>query len=106
MAGDLLQQLLQESYHGASGAVLVTINHTIFDPAGAANGDAFFSYPDAILRMTDSGEYRAEEKVIQKWSFKAPVRNLLSTTIGLSASENSLLAVMAAVQAANIVAAP
>lgn len=104
MAGDLLQQLLQESYHGASGAVLVTINHTVFDPQGAAGGDAKFAYPKAILRMADAGEWRAEEKVIQKWTFKAPRRDLESVTAGLTDTENALLAAVGVAVATNLAA--
>ena len=102
MAGDLLQQLLQEAYHGASGAVLVTINHTIYDPSGAAGGDALFSYPNSILRMTDAGEYRAEEKVVQKWTFKSPKRELSKLTVGLGTTESGLLVALNLIAAANL----
>ena len=80
--GDLMHQILQEGFHGSNGAILTTVTQKIFHPAGESYGLVQLEWPDAILRMTNAGEYKAEDKVVQSWSFKAGRRELSQPPTG------------------------
>jgi hypothetical protein len=104
--GDLLHQILQEGFHGSNGAILTTVTQKIYHPAGEAYGSVEFEWPDAILRMTNAGEYRAEDKVVQSWAFKAGKRELATPPTGaFSGIDAAILTQLTALGIKNLVSA-
>ena len=104
--GDLLHQILQEGFHGSNGAILTTITQKIWDPAGEAYGFVEFEWPEAVLRMTNAGEYKAEDKVVQSWSFKAGRRELAGPPTGsFSGIDAAILTQLTALGIKNLVSA-
>lgn len=103
-SGDILAQLLQEAYHGASGAILVDVSQRIIDPAGAVYGHIDLKWPDCSLRQTDAGTYEGEGKVVQKWEFKAGERDIEAVFGGLDPFTAIMLAQLTAVTSANVAA--
>lgn len=92
-AGDLLAQLIQETYHGAAGHLLVTVSQKIYNPGSDAEYIELV-WDDATLRQTDAGEYAAEQKVTQAWAFRAPKRAISVSAALKPANKEDILAAM------------
>ena len=94
-AGDMLQQVLQEAYHGAAGHALVVVNQRIYNPGNDLEY-IDLTWHDATLRQTDSGEYAAESKVTQTWTVRAPHRQMTVSAALKRQDRTDILATMLA----------
>lgn len=101
--GDLLAQVLQEGFHGSNGAIETTVTQTIYDPRGESYGSVILSWAGASLRQTNAGEYRAEDKVVQTWSFKAGQRTIDNVAGSFSGLDAALLTQLTALGIKNLV---
>lgn len=72
--GEFMEQMLQEAFLGSNGAVTAKVTQVISHPLGVSYGSTTWVWDEAIIRQSKGGSYKAKDKVVQEYTFKAPRR--------------------------------